>query len=89
MSTSNQKILISRDVIFNENTHIDQQIDIQEDKQELIDFNQFQNPTISNNTQLLHKNNQISRLYNQFSRMYNQINRIYNQINKNHQVKLI
>ena len=75
MSTSNQKILISSDVIFNENTHIDQQIDIQEDKQELIDFNQFQNPIISNNIQLLHRNNQISR--------------IYNQINKNHQVKLI
>jgi len=34
MNTSNQKILISRDVLFNENIHIDQNIDIQEDKKE-------------------------------------------------------
>lgn len=49
MNTSNQKIIISRDVLFDEHIHIDKNIDIQEDQQELINFNLFNNPTIPNN----------------------------------------
>jgi len=61
MNSYNQKILIFQDVLFYK-TYIEQNIDIQKDKQELIDFNLFQNPTLPNNKyhySYLYTNNQM------------------------------
>lgn len=47
MNTHNQKVIISRDVMFHKNTHIERKINTNEDEEELnqlIDLNLFTFP---------------------------------------------